>query len=270
MRYDIATLAVFEDASILSGDNPVSTLSPSSFSLPNMLAPTQCVISAGRAVQLEWSKTEDGSIQIWIRRSMDSAGGIMRVGTNENSPWTCSEQNQSDSNTITFQESTQAIDRSGSATEDVPDSVELIRDSIRRKSSEYVRDNKERWLKDPGAFFGVSGFRSVEQFSYHSLVNSKKGLDQYQNLFHKINLAQFYEEGLESARRIDPNFLEINCVTSLIESLHSDYRKLGVKGRRNIRAAIRRHINEGTILRSLSKDHPGVLLRVGPFLTGDQ
>lgn len=238
-------------------------------SLSNMVAPTECVISAGRAVRLRWSETEDGSIQVLIHRTMDSSGGIERVGASEDSPWSYSERSQSGSSTIAFQISTQEVDFSGVVAEHVKD-VEGLRDKIARKSKKRMLPNIKQWSHDPGSFFGVSGFQSVVQFSYQSLANSKQDLDQYQNPFHKINLACFYEEYLESAKSCDPNFLERNCMRSLMESLHHGYKEQDRKTRNTIGKTIRRHIEEGNILRSFSKDNAGLLLGVSPFLTGDE
>lgn len=146
-----------------------------------MVAPTQCVISAGRAVQLQWTELENGSIKLLISiPPAGSPGGVQRVGSCDNSSWTYSEQSRDDSSTIAFQDSSR--DDSNNTTEDLNQEIKALRGRIAPKSGKTVKtlqQNIERWLNNPDAFFGISGFRSLEQFSFQSLENSKQELHRY-------------------------------------------------------------------------------------------
>lgn len=230
-----------------------------------MIEALECVISAGPGVQVQWRETEDGCINISLRRN---AGGIERLSVPPSSSWT----HRINSRTITFKASLQNPDDSQAPIEDTDDYDQIHQKIARdwKSTVQMLDENSERWSEDAALFFSVSTFHSTEELSYRALGNSDKKLYRYQDPLHKINLSCFFDERFESAKRLHPEFLEVNCRRAVLDIIHPNYGSLKKEERNVVSKRFGRIVNQGRALRLLMKDNIGLLLTVGPALTAGE
>jgi hypothetical protein len=231
-----------------------------------MLGPSECQVSCGSAVSLQWTEGEDGTLTLEISHSDKSPGGIRRsVQTGETSSWNYAEKVVSNTNTICFQAASASI---ANETRDAHHQVK-----IRNKWASTVETLNNfivKYYKNPSTFFGVISSDSREEFSYLALEESRNEMHRYRNPFHRINLALAYEEGLRRVKEGNPHFLEQNYRTTYLKGLHPGYTALNRKKRGAVAKRFGRNIDQGKQLCQLSQNTPGLLLTVGSILSREE
>ncbi|KAF1347264.1 hypothetical protein EJ07DRAFT_160402 [Lizonia empirigonia] len=234
-----------------------------------MLGPTECQISCGTAVSLQWNEGPDGVLELQIRHSKDAPGGIQgNIEANNPSLWSYSEKCQSNASTVRF-EAKSASGFPSHTTDDKAQGAD-IRDKLKKgwaKTMETLQRCIIPYYDDPIMFFGMHPYKSKEEFSYQSPEDTQNELYKFRNPFHQINLALKYNEGLQSVRKQHPNFLETHYRTTYLEKLHRGYNHLKGKDRNAVWKRFERNIDQGNCLCQLVTETPGLLLTVGSFLS---
>lgn len=139
---------------------------------------TECVISTGSELNLEWSITENAPINLTIYPKSQNKGYLWT--------WDCHRGE------LTFR------------LRYPPQDTESLQEKVERdwqKRIVYVSKHAESWSQDPiSSFFGIDGFSSSEEWSCQSLIKSEdKGQpNRERNIFHKLNLAEYLRQRTEN------------------------------------------------------------------------
>ncbi|KAF2257943.1 hypothetical protein CC78DRAFT_622224, partial [Lojkania enalia] len=234
-----------------------------------MVKATEFTISIGSAVRLRWRESEDGSIIISASRTADTPGGIEKLTLCDKSTWSYAERCGYGSKTITFNalNNPNVVGASDASTTERAGRLRKKIEDCWENVEQTLTANMMSW-REPVNFFGTSKFNSTEDLSYQALENLRNNLHQYQTPFHKLNLASFDKIRTRSAKLSNPEFSIPNCRRSLLNTLHPGYGALDKQKRKNICKRYTTIIAQGAALLLLSQNNAGLLLTVGPVLSG--
>jgi hypothetical protein len=136
----------------------------------------------------------------------------------------------------------------------------------RSKRSQSIEDTLE-WLSDPIFFFGCRTFDSIEQWSFFELIDLEKKNDLARASLHMAHLAYFLERYIELSRSKNP---PRSCMKAMFHLVQPDFNELSRKEKENRQKWFRRFIKQGQVLLWLARKNAGLLINLGPDLTGDE
>jgi hypothetical protein len=260
-----------------------------------MARSTECVLSFGSKIQVQWTQTQDGSINIVLRHapgeivkadplrlhSHDIDTIVFRAVRGEQLK---KSQGFADEAALSqgLSEVTQRDVDIESRDKDSPDAgqneqndglAQIARNISQKIENGWKRSRKSiessiyQWSTDPSTFFGTHVFTSREAWSFASLCDSDKKLHQFRSPFHKANLSDCLKSRIREARRLCPGFLEQNCRSSLLNAINPGFDKLTRQEKRPLYRKFERYVEQGHIILTIASINAGLLLTAAPFLS---
>lgn len=216
-----------------------------------MVKPTEFVITAGTGIQLQVSYEKDHSVHLTIKHLSNTA----------NPNWMHSEIKRGGLTIMSFRDSHQQDNEDWETTRELRQRIET--GWIKRIA--FLDLYAKGWSENPCLFFGSRAYGSSEQWSFRSLCDTDEKRDKDRNIFHRINLANCFQQRVNS-----DNLPEIECKRAMLASADPQFPAMTQEQNASKERKLNRHLEQGETLRSMWRLSPGLVLAAGCMTTAAQ